>query len=155
MAHNKRNGISLVEVLIAITMLSTLALPLGMFIVEYTKGSSDLGDRYQILNLIEEKLEAALALPYNSIPDNVTTNKLINGGREKLDLRPSQVGKSLVNFSMRATSLPVEFSAVRDAYNGQLQNARVENGLKKIIIKAVWGKHNEHSEKLIAYKANL
>ena len=155
MEHNMSKGISLVEVLISIAMLSTLALPLGMFIVEYTRGSSDLGDRYQILNLVEAKLESALRLPFNSIPEATSTDKVITANHAKLDLRPAQVGKAFVKFSMNVTVLPVEFSSLKDAYTGQLQNARVENGLKKIIIKAMWCKRHKHSEQLVAYKANL
>lgn len=155
MAKRKNKGISLVEILISLTMLSMLALPMGMFIVEYTKGSSDLGDRYQILNLVEQKMEAALALPFAKLPEKETNSVIVKNSKTSLDLRPAQVGKAAVVYHMNVTTLPAEFSAVRDAYNGQLQNARVENGLKKIEIKAIWGKNKSRMIKLIAYKANL
>ena len=151
-----KNGISLVEVLIAIAILSTMALPMGMFIVEYAKGSSQIGDYYQILNLVEQKMEIALTMPFNEIPQGKTADKLIkNLNGQNLDLRPAQVAKTLVNFEMNSATFPVEFAAVKYANTGQLQRVRVEKGMKKIEIIARWGKKATHNLNLIAYKANL
>ena len=75
--RNRQAAVSLVEVLIALAILSTLALPMLMFLVEYSRGSSQLGDYYQILNIVEEKLDTALALNFVDIPTGETDGKLI------------------------------------------------------------------------------
>ena len=78
-------GITLVEVLIALTILSTLLLPIGMFLVEYLRGSDSLGDFHQVMNLLEEKMEVALAQPFHRLP--VGTSE--NGGASELLSRAS------------------------------------------------------------------
>ena len=157
MVKCRKKALSLVEILIALAMLSTLALPIGMFLIEYVKGSSQLGDYYQILSLVEEKMEFALSMPFRSLPEGATSDQLVESldKKRKLDLRPAQVGKDLVKFRMDVETVPVEFAAVKDAFSGYLQRARVENGLKKINIIANWGKNGKHSVNLLAYKANL
>ncbi len=151
-----KKGLSLVEVLIAMAILSTLALPMGMFLIEYTKGSSQIGDYYQILNLVEQKLEATLSMPFNAIPTGVTSGKVVsNHFGQDLDLRPAQVQKVLVTFKLKAELVPVEFAVVKDAFSGQLQRARVEEGMKRLELTAYWGENDKHSVNLIAYKANL
>lgn len=152
----RSSGLSLVEVLIALTILSMLALPMFMFLVEYSRGSSQLGDYYQILNIVEEKLDTALALHFVEIPVGESTDRLIESetGRH-LDLRPVQVAKEIVSFRMQTEIMPVEFAAMKDAVSGQLQRARVEDGMKRIEMIAEWGDAKKHNISLIAYKANL
>lgn len=152
----RSSGLSLVEVLIALTMLSTLALPMFMFLVEYSRGSSQLGDYYQILNIVEEKLDTALAMNFIEIPTGESTDRLIESetGRN-LDLRPVQVAKEIISFRLQAEIMPVEFAAMKDSFSGQLQRARVEDGMKRIEIIAEWGDRKKHNISLIAYKANL
>lgn len=151
-----RKAVSLIEVLIAMAMLSTLALPMGMFLHEYVRGSSQLGDYYQILNLVEQRLETAMEMPFNSIPDGQSTGILIkNDSGSDLDLRPVEVAKEVVKFRLSAETLPVEFAALKDAFSGQLQRARVEEGMKRLEIVAEWGDKGKHNIKLLAYKANL
>jgi hypothetical protein len=153
---NRKTAVSLAEALIALAILSTLALPMFMFVVEYSRGSSQLGDYYQILNIVEEKLDIALAMNFNEIPPGVTNAVLIpcSSGRN-LDLRPAEVNRSIVNFRMHTEVLPVEFAAMKDSTSGQLQRARVEDGMKRIEIIAEWGDKKKHNVSLISYKANL
>lgn len=152
----QRKAVSLIEVLIAMAMLSTLALPMGMFLHEYVRGSSQLGDYYQILNLVEQRLETAMEMPFNSIPDGQSTGILIeNDSGSDLDLRPVEVAKEVVKFRLSAETLPVEFAALKDAFSGQLQRARVEEGMKRLELVAEWGDKGKHNIKLLAYKANL
>lgn len=151
-----RKAVSLIEVLIAMAMLSTLALPMGMFLHEYVRGSSQLGDYYQILNLVEQRLETAMEMPFNSIPEGQSTGILIeNASGSDLDLRPVEVAKEVVKFRLSAETLPVEFAALKDAFSGQLQRARVEEGMKRLELVAEWGDKGRHNIKLLAYKANL
>lgn len=154
--RKKQAAVSLVEVLIALAILSTLALPMLMFMVEYSRGSSQLGDYYQILNLLEDKLEVALAMEFNDVPAGETSDRLIEAhtGRN-LDLRPAKVAHETVTFKMKAEVLPVEFAAMKDSFSGQLQRARVEDGMKRIEIIAEWGEKKRHNINLVAYKANL
>ncbi len=154
--RSRQAAVSLVEVLVALAILSTLALPMLMFIVEYSRGSSQLGDYYQILNIVEEKLDAALAMDFVEIPAGETVSKLIESPTGRvLDLRPAEVAREIVTFRMRTEIMPAEFSAMKDSTSGQLQRARVEDGLKRIEIVAEWGDKKKHSINLIAYKANL
>ncbi len=149
-------GVSLVEVLISLAILSTLALPMFMFIVEYSRGSSQLGDYYQILNLVEEKLDTALALNFIEIPTGETANRLIESETgHHLDLRPVEVAREIVTFRMTVDINPIELAAMKDAVSGQLQRARVEDGMKRIELIAEWGDQKKHNISLIAYKANL
>jgi hypothetical protein len=156
MNFSPRKAVSLVEVLIAMAMLSTLALPMGMFLIEYARGSSQLGDYYQILNLVEQKLEIAMEMPFNSVPDGESTGIFIeNSSGAGLDLRIAEVAKEKVRFKLVVETLPVEFAALRDAFSGQLQRARVEQGMKRLELTAEWGDKGQHNIKLLAYKANL
>lgn len=150
-------GVSLIEVMIALTILSSLILPGFMFIIEYTRGGSEIGDRFEILSRVEERLEAALAMPFADIPEGITTDKVIESenGR-KLDLKPITISKRKVSFECSVEVLPVTFSAIKDYSTRQLQKITVEKGLKKVIITAKWGKSNREKKiDLIAYKANL
>lgn len=156
MNGKRRRAISLVEVLIAMAMLSTLALPMGMFLIEYSRGSSQLGDYYQILNLLENRLEVAMDMPFAGIPDGVITNRICeNPFGPDLDLRPVEVDKAVVNFTLAVETVPVEFAAFKDSFSGHLQRARVEEGMKRLEILATWGEKKRHNIKLIAYRANL
>ncbi len=153
---NGKTAVSLVEVLIALAILSTLALPMFMFVVEYSRGSSQLGDYYQVLNIVEEKLDIALAMNFNEIPAGATQNMLVPcSSGQNLDLRPAEVNRSIVNFRMHTEVLPIEFAAMKDSTSGQLQRARVEDGMKRIEIIAEWGDKKKHSISLISYKAHL
>lgn len=152
----KRAAISLVEVMIAMAILSTLALPMGMFLVEQLRGSSQLGDYYQILNLLEEKVDIALEMRFQDIPTGEVKDVLIEseGGRS-LDLRPAEVARNLVSFRMRSELLSVSCSAMKDAASSELQTVVAEDGMKRIEIFAEWGDNRQHSLNLVAYRANL
>jgi prepilin-type N-terminal cleavage/methylation domain-containing protein len=154
--RGRQAAVSLVEVLVALAILSTLALPMLMFLVEYSRGSSQLGDYYQILNIVEEKLDTALSLDFTEVPDGETSGGTVDSrtGRH-LDLRPVEVAHEIVTFRMRVEVVAVDFSAMKDSTSGQLQRARVEDGMKRIELTAEWGKKKKHSINLISYKANL
>ncbi len=152
-----KKGVSLIEVMIALTMLSMLVLPAFMFIVEYTRGGSNIGDHYEVLNKVEERLEAALAMNFYDIPDGKSTNVVIESenGR-KLDLKPIKIGANEVSFDFEAETLPVSFAAMKDAETRQLQKATLDDGMKKITITANWGKgKRKQNIQMIVYKANL
>lgn len=160
LVRRRQAAVSLVEVLIAMAILSTLALPMGMFLVEYNRGSSQLGDYYQILNILEEKLEGILAMSFHDIPEGEQADTLLEKeGKSVMDLRPVQVAGSLVYFKLRCEIVPVDFAALKDPASGELQKARVEDGMKKIEIIAHWGDKkgdkSKHSLNLVAYRANL
>lgn len=160
LVRRRQAAVSLVEVLIAMAILSTLALPMGMFLVEYNRGSSQLGDYYQILNILEEKLEGVLAMRFHDIPEGEQAGALIEiEGKTVLDLRPVQIAGSLVYFVLRSEMVPVDFAALKDSASGELQKARIEDGMKKIEIIAHWGEKkgdkSKHSLNLIAYRADL
>lgn len=151
-----KKAISLIEVLIAMAVLSTLALPMSMFLIEYNRGSSELGDYYQILNQVEERLNIAMSMPFNRIPIGTSENVLIdNPFSVDLDLKPKQIAKKQVSFKLQVEILPAEFAAYKDSFSGILQRARVEEGLKKLVVSAEWGDENQHHIELIAYRANL
>lgn len=154
--RGRQAAVSLVEVLVALAILSTLALPMLMFLVEYSRGSAQLGDYYQILNIVEEKLDTALSLDFTEVPDGETSGGTVDSrtGRH-LDLRPVEVAHEIVTFRMRVEVVAVDFSAMKDSTSGQLQRARVEDGMKRIELTAEWGKKKKHSINLISYKANL
>jgi hypothetical protein len=150
-------GISLIEVMTALTILSTLILPSFMFLIEYAKGGSDIGDRFEILNRIEEKLETALAIPFKDIPDGLSKDIVIESenGR-KLDLKPIKISNKQVSFECMVETIPMSFEAVKNYSTHQTQRAKIDNGLKKITITAKWGKDNNVKDiQLMVYKANL
>jgi len=152
----RRAAVSLVEVLIAMAILSMLALPMGMFLVEYNRGSSHVGDYYQVLNLLEQKLETALALRFHAIPSGKTVASLLDSdGKTILDMAPAIVSNSKVHFTLNVESVSVDFIAMKDSVSGQVQRARAEDGMKRLEIIAEWGQKIKHSLNLIAYKANL
>ncbi len=150
-------GISLIEVMTALTILSTLILPSFMFIIEYSKGGSDIGDRFEILNRIEERLEAALSMPFDDIPNGLTTDKVIESANgKKLDLKPISISNKQVSFECDVEVVPVSFEAIKDYTTHQLQRITVESGLKKITITAKWGKKKvNQSVQLTVFKANI
>ena len=152
----KKRAVSLVEVLMALAILSTLALPMGMFLVEYSRGSSKLGDYYQVLNLVEQRLEMALAMHFSYIPVGEVTGTVItdDDGRQ-LDLRPVDLADKTILFSMKTELLPVDFAALRDPHSRELQRARVEEGMKRVEISAEWGDQDRQHISLISYRANL
>lgn len=158
----RRRAVTLLEVLIALTILSTVLLPLGMFLIEYLKGSSELGDYHQVMSILEEKMEQGLALPFDALPAGVSKN--IRLGRDSgeegkraafLDLRPSQVGNQEVRFDLDVELVPLDFSAVADPRTGRMERTRLENSYKRLILRATWGTKPPHSLDLIAYKADL
>ena len=158
LGRKKNNhGISLIEVMIALTILSTLILPIFMFLIEYTKGSSDIGDKFEVLNRVEEKLEAALSMPFDSIPQGLSKDITIcseNG--KQLDLKSIKINNKQVSFECSVETIPVNFEAMKNYSTHQLQKAKLENGLKKITITAQWGKNNNNQKiQLMVYKANL
>ena len=154
--RQKRAAVSLVEVMIAMAILSTLALPMGMFLVEQMRGSSQLGDYYQILNLLEEKLEIALEMRFQDIPVGEIKDMLVESeGSRGLDLCPAEVARNLVTFRMRSELLPVSLSALKSAASSELQSIVAEDGMKRIEIFAEWGEKRQHSLNLVAYRANL
>ncbi len=154
--RNRRSAISLVEVLIAMAILSTLALPMGMFLVEYNRGSSQLGDYYQILNLTEEKLEKILAMPFHDIPLGKNEGRLFEiDSRPVLDLRPAQVGKNLIKFNISAELVNLDFTALKDAASFEVEKLKLDSAMKRIEVIASWGKDSQHKINLLAYKANL
>ena len=128
-----------------------------MFLIEYAKGGSDIGDRFEILNRIEERLDMALAMPFKDIPDGLSKDIVIesDNGR-KLDLKPINISNKQVFFECMAETIPMSFEAIKDYSTHQIQRAKVENGLKKITITAKWGKDNNSQKiQLMVYKANL
>jgi prepilin-type N-terminal cleavage/methylation domain-containing protein len=152
-----RQGVSLIEVMIALTILSTLILPSFMFIIEYTKGGSEIGDRFEILSQIEQRLEIALSMPYSDIPEGKSSDTIIKSenGRS-LDLKQINISNKKVSFECLVEVLPVTFSAIKDYSTRQLQKITIENGIKKITIIAKWGKGNRvRNIDLVAYKSNL
>jgi len=153
---HRHGGITLLEVLIAFTILSTLLLPLGMFLIEYLRGSDSLGDYHQVMNILEEKMEVAFAQSYSRIPLGVSENcRLASDEKNALDLRPVEVGRSLVKFSLNVELVPVEFSAIVEPASGKVQRTRLEDGMKKLTLRGVWGDKSRHSLDLVAYKADL
>ena len=149
-------GISLIEVMIALTILSTLILPLFMFLIEYVKGGSDIGDRFEVLNRIEEKLETALSMPFDDIPEGLSQDITIESKNgKKLDLKPIKIGNKQISFECMTETIPICFEAIKNYSTHQMERAKVEKGLKKIAITAKWGKNNSKEIKLIVYKGNL
>ncbi len=150
-------GISLIEVMTALTILSTLILPLFMFLIEYAKGGSDIGDRFEILNRIEERLETALSMPFDTIPEGLSKDITIESENGKtLDLKPIKISNKQVSFECMVETIPTNFEAIKNYNTHQIQRAKIENGLKKITITAKWGKDNNSREiQLMVYKANL
>lgn len=154
--RQQRAAVSLIEVMIAMAILSTLALPMGMFLVEQMRGSSQLGDYYQTLNLLEEKLEAAIEMRFHDIPVGEVRDRLIESeGARALDLRPAEVAHNLVSFRMQTELLPLSLSAAKDAMSGELQSVTVEDCMKRIEIFAEWGEDGRHRLNLVVYRSNL
>jgi len=155
-------AVTLLEVLIALTILSTVLLPIGMFMVEYLKGSSELGDYHQVMNILEEKMEMALAIPFDALPAGISKNVRLgkdtgeDGKRAAfLDLRPTQIGNQDVRFDLEVELVPLEFSATGDAKSGRMERTRLESSYKRLTLRAGWGTKTPHSLDLIAYKADL
>lgn len=155
--HRQQRGVSLIEALVALAIMSALLLPIGMFLLEYSRGSTQLGDFNQVLNLLEERMEMALAQPFSQLPLGESSDKLIPraGDNQGIDLRTAQVGKEKVTFSLRVEMVPVEFAAAVDAENGRIDRIRLEESYKRITITAAWGTDKPRSLDLAAYKADL
>jgi prepilin-type N-terminal cleavage/methylation domain-containing protein len=152
----QKRAVSLVEVMIAMAILSTLALPMGMFLIEQMRGSSQLGDYYQILNLLEEKLETALDMRFHDIPSGEVHDVLVESdGHRGLDLRPAEISHNLVSFRMRSELIQISCAALKDAATSELQSVIVDDAMKRIEIQAEWGDRRQHRLNLVAYKANL
>jgi hypothetical protein len=129
---------------------------MGMFLIEYLRGSTELSDYYQILNQVEQRLEVAMEMPFNRIPIGRSSGVLIdNPFSMDLDLRPAEIAQNEVHYSLTVDMMPIEFSALKDSFSGQLQRARVEEGMKRLEIVAEWGDKKQHNIRLIAYRANL
>lgn len=152
----KQRAVSLVEVLIALAILSTLALPMGMFLIEYSRGSARLGDYYQAVNLVEQHLEMALSMHFSCIPLGEVSDTVITDdeGRQ-IDLRPVELSGKTIMFTMKTELIPVDFAALRDPHTRELQRARVEEGMKRIEVTAKWGDKGRQNISLISYRANL
>ncbi|MBF0498725.1 MAG: prepilin-type N-terminal cleavage/methylation domain-containing protein [Candidatus Riflebacteria bacterium] len=153
---SRKPGITLVEMLVALSILSTILLPIGMFLVEYLRGSNELGDSHQVMNLLEEKMELVLTRPFSAIPIGSTEGKaVIFEGRSVIDLRPVDLGVQKVSFSLNVEVVPVEFSAIADPKTGRIERATVDDGMKRLTLRAVWGRKGERFLDLVAYKADL
>ncbi len=151
-----RQGITLLEVLVGFTLLTTVLLPIFMFLVEYLRGSTELGNSHQVISLVEEKMETALGQPFEALPIGLTENRrLVYDGRETIDLRPMELGPETVKFTMNVEAVPLEFSAIADGVSGRVEKVKVDDGFKKITVRAVWGRKSEHFFDLTAFKANL
>lgn len=150
-------ALSLVEGLVALAIVSTLLLPIGMFLIEYSRGSDRLGDMHQVLSLLEERMEMALAQPFNQIPLGETSGTLIQGAEpgRGIDLRPLQIGKQQVTFAMQVEMVPVEFSAVIETTSGRSAKIRLDEHYKRLKLVAAWGADKPHSIDLTAYRADL
>ncbi|MBF0407291.1 MAG: prepilin-type N-terminal cleavage/methylation domain-containing protein [Candidatus Riflebacteria bacterium] len=149
-------GLTLLEALVALTIFSSILLPVSMFLVEYLKGSSELGESHQVMNLLEEKMELALTRPFEAFPVGTFTDKpLIHEGQEVLDLRPALVGSVEVNFSLKVEIVPLEFSAIADVQSGKLERTMADESMKKFTLQAKWGKKKEHFTDLIAFRGDL
>ncbi|HOY66771.1 MAG TPA: prepilin-type N-terminal cleavage/methylation domain-containing protein [Candidatus Ozemobacteraceae bacterium] len=158
----RRRAVTLLEVLIALTILSTVLLPVGMFMVEYLRGSSELGEYHQVMNILEEKMETALALPFDALPVGRSKNVRLGHDADEtgkrsvtLDLRPVQVGVEEVGFELEVEPVPLEFSAVADPDTGRMERTRLEASYKRLILRAGWGSRSRHNLDLVAYKADL
>lgn len=156
---NRKNsqGISLIESMSTLAIFSVLVLPLTLLLMEYEKGASSTKAKFAILDSVEKKLEAALALPFNDIPEGKTSNVIIQSKNgNTLDLNTSTISNKKVNYECSVEVMPVNFSAVTDSSTRDIKSVKLENGLKKITISAIWGKGTEKQNiQLIAYKANL
>jgi prepilin-type N-terminal cleavage/methylation domain-containing protein len=156
MRFKASRGVSLVEVMIALAILSMLALPGFMFLFEYVRDGSKIGDYYQILNALETRMEQVYALDFISLPVGETSDGEIKGANGQiLDLRPSNITKNLVQFKMTVEVMPLSFSALEGSSSNRLQRARAEDLFKKVVLQAIWGKDGRHKIELMAYKANL
>jgi hypothetical protein len=141
---------------VAITILSTILLPIGMYLIEYLKGSTELGNSHQVMAILAEKMEGLLSQPYSFIPAGTTAGKrIMHDEIEVIDLRPMDVGPSMVAFTLQVELVPVEFTAIGDPSNGTLERAKLDEGMKRLTLKAAWGKKNEHFFDLVAFKADL
>ena len=156
---NRKNsqGISLIEVMITLAIFSVLILPITMYLVEYEKGAFSVKEKFAILDSVEKKVESALTLPFNEIPEGKTSNVVIQTqSGEKLDLKSITILNRKVNYECFVEVLPVSFSAMTDSSTRDIKSVKMENALKKITITAIWGKGTEiQNIQLIAYKANL
>jgi hypothetical protein len=95
-------------------------------------------------------------MPFNRIPIGRSSGVLIdNPFSMDLDLRPAEIAQNEVHYSLTVDMMPIEFSALKDSFSGQLQRARVEEGMKRLEIVAEWGDKKQHNIRLIAYRANL
>ncbi|MBF0544860.1 MAG: prepilin-type N-terminal cleavage/methylation domain-containing protein [Candidatus Riflebacteria bacterium] len=149
-------AVTLLEVLVALAILSSILLPIFMFLIEYLKGSSELGDSHQVMNLLEEKMEIALTKPFQGFAMGKYEDKaIIYDGREILDLRPNLVGALEVHFSLKVDAASLDFSAIKDAKSGKLERASIDDAMKKLTLRAVWGKKKEHFSDLVAFKGDL
>ncbi len=156
MGFKVSKGISLVEVMVALTILSMLALPGFMFLFEYTKDGSRVGDYYQVLNALETRMEQAYAMDFLSLPVGETKDREVKGANgQNLDLRPSQISNNLVSFKMTVEVMPLSFSALEGPSSTRLRRVHAEDLYKKVNLTAYWGKNERHKVELLAYKANL
>jgi prepilin-type N-terminal cleavage/methylation domain-containing protein len=151
-----KKGVTLLESLIALTIVSTILLPISLFLLEYMKGTGELGTLHQVINILEEKMEQALQKPYAALPTGVTENRRItHEGKEVVDLHTIDLAGTEVALSLQVDVVPVEFSAIGSAESGGLERSKVEDGYKRLVLTATWGKKKRESFDLVAYKADL
>lgn len=149
-------GIVLIEILVAFALLSVLALPMGMFLSEFSRGSGRTADRFRILGLVEEKLEAALSFNYDCLPvGDFSDTKLFDDNSRTIDLETVQVSSKRVNFKMSVKKLAADFKAIDEMPSGRLRRARLENAMKRVVIEGTWGEKRSQKIKLLGYRANL
>ncbi len=155
--NNHNQGTSPIVLMIVCAVLSTLFLPLAMYGIEKAKGSSQISNQYEILVFVEEQLDKILFMPFNDIPEGLSSNKVIASTTgHKLDLQSKTISNNIVSFECFVETLPVSFSAIKNYSLHNLQKALLQNGMKKITITAKWGKgDNKQNIQLVAFKANI
>lgn len=157
--NNLNQGISPIELMIVLTVVSTLFLPCMMYFTEWSKGSSKAKDKLLVLSLVEERLEKILAMPFKDIPEGKSSNITIESQNgKKVDLGSLIIATSnkKVSFECLVETVPVDFSAIKNYSLHNIQRVSVENGMKKITISAqILDGENKQTIQLMAYKANL
>ncbi len=157
--NNLNQGISPIELMIVLTILSSLFLPCMMYFTEWAKDGSRIKDKMLALSLVEEKLEKLLAMPFNDIPEGKSTNITIeskNGNKVDLGSLIIATSNNKVTFECFVEIVPVDFSAIKNYSFHHLQRVSVEKGMKKITLTAqIVNGNNKQDVQLMAYKANL
>ena len=152
-----RAAVTLVEVLVALTILSTIMIPVGMFMSQTFRGSADLTLASQVLNLLETTLEEALNLPFARLPVGTLSNMALRdeGGTLLLDLNPHEVGGEPVALTLEVEMAPVTLNILSDPATGDSVQKKLAQSLKRLHLIARWGKEQQHALDLGAWKADL